>query len=188
MKKKIIIISIIVVLLIVAVGLAFIFSKVENNQKEYADLVDEYGSVEKETVENVIEKFNEEMKSGKPNTPAKDLSIDKDEGLYWYVMTENISCYVSPVEFTEDVKKDNAELISIYFDKEGYKEETAVYYWKKLIKVNNAELTDEEIDDFVEKAEKDRSSDQMTANGKGLYATIIETDNHYEYQVKRLYK
>lgn len=188
-KKKVIKLSLIVIILIAIAGFAYVLMQGTKIQKEMENIEKKYGSVEKETVDTVIEKFNEEMKNGKINTPAKDISIDKEEGLYWYVLTENISCYVRPVEFTEDYKKDNAELISIYFDKEGYKEDTAINYWKMLIKANNEELTDEEIDTFVENTKKDKdTSDDMTANGKGLYATIIETDNHYEYQVKRLYK
>ena len=173
-KKKVIIIA------VICIG--------KNNMKEYDEIVEKYGSVEPETVDSVIENFNTEIKNGELNTLATDVSIDTEEGLYWYVLTENISCYVAPVEFTGDYKKDNAELISIYFDKEGYKEETAIYYWKELIKANNADLTDEEINTFVEDTKKDKNGDEMTANGKGLYATIVETDNHYEYQVKRLYK
>ncbi len=186
-KKKVIIISIIILVLIIVAGFAFIVLKKENNQKELDELAEKYGSVERETVNNIIEKFNTEIKNGEIKDTARDVSTDSEEGLYWYVITENISCYVRPVEFTGSYENDNAELISLYFDKEGFKEETAIYYWKKLIKANNTELTDEEINTFIENAKKEKNSDEMTANGKGLYASIVEIDNHYEYQVKRLY-
>lgn len=191
-KKKGIIISIIVVvLIIIAVGIAFVYSakkEVEIAQKEYEEKVEKYGSVERETVDTVIAKFNTEIMDSGLNTPATNESMVTEDGLYWYALTENISCYVRPVEFTGDHKTDNAELISIYFDKEGYKEETAINYWKKLIKANKVELTNEEINTLVEDAKANKDSEEMTANGKGIYAAIIETDNHYEYQVKRLYK
>ena len=186
-KKKGIIISIIVVvLIIIAVGIAFVYSAkkdVEIAQQEYEETVEKYGSVERETVDTVIAKFNTEIMDSGLNTPVTNESMVTEDGLYWYALTENISCYVRP-----DHKKDNAELISIYFDKEGYKEETAINYWKKLIKANKAELTNEEINTLVEDAKANKDSEEMTANGKGIYAAIIETDNHYEYQVKRLYK
>lgn len=191
-KKKIIIISVIVVVLVViAICFAFIYSAkkdVENTQKEYEETVEKYGFVERETVDTVIAKFNTEIMDGGLNTPATNDSMVIEDGLYWYALTETISCYVRPVEFTENYKNDYAELISIYFDKEGYKEESAIDYWKKLIKANDSELTNEEIDTLVEKGKANKDSNEMTANGKGIYVAIIETDNHYEYQVKRLYK
>lgn len=190
-KKKVITISAIIVVLVIAVCIVFVYlakKDVETAKKEYDETVEKYGSVERETVNTVIAKFNTEIMDGGLNTPATDDSMVIEDGLYWYALTDNISCYVRPVEFTGDNKKDNAELISIYFDKEGYDEKVAINYWKKLIKSNNAELTEGEINILVEKAKADKNGNEMTANGKGIYVTIIETDNHYEYQVKRLYK
>lgn len=188
-KKKVIIIVVVLIVIAVCCTCVYLAKKdVENAQKEYEETVEKYGTVEKETVNTMIAKLNTEIMDGGLNTPATDDSMVTENDLYWYGITENISCYIRPVEFTGDHKKDNAELISIYFDKEGYQEETAVNYFKKLIKANKEDLTDQEIEKLVADAKANMASNQMINHGQGISVAIVKLDNHYEYQVIRLYK
>lgn len=191
-KKKIVsICGVIVVIIVIAVCIAIVyFSKqdVATAENELQQTIEKYGSVEKETVNTVIAKLNTEIMDGGLNTPATDDSMVIENELYWYALTENISCYVRTVDFSGDKEKDFAELISLYFDKEGYNEETATNYFKKLIKSNKADLTEQEIDNLVKEAKANIKTNEMTNNGQGISVAIVETDNHYEYQVKRLYK
>lgn len=191
-KKKIILIcGVIFVIIAIAACIAIVyFSKQDliTAEKELQQTIEKYGFVEKETVNTIIAKLNTEIMDGGLNTPAIDDSMVIENELYWYALTENISCYVGTTEFSGDKEKDSAELISLYFDKEGYKEETATNYFKKLIKANKADLTEQEIENLVKEAKANIKTNEMTNNGQGISVAIIETDNHYEYQVKRLYK
>lgn len=161
---------------------------VEVAENELQQAIEKYGVVGEETVNTMIAKFNTEIMDGGLKTPIADSSMVIDNNLYWYAITENMSCYVRPVEFTGDNKKDVVDTFSLYFDIEGYKEETAVNYFKKLIKANKADLTEQEIDKLIEDAKANITSDQMTNHGQGISVAIVQLDNHYEYQVVRLYQ
>lgn len=190
-KKKVILICVLILIVIITACIGFVYwakQDVIKAEKELQQTIEKYGSVEKETVNIVIAKLNTEIMDGGLKTPATDDSMVIDNELYWYALTENISCYVKPTEFSGDKEKDFAELISFYFDKEGYKEEKAIKYFEKLIKANKADLTEQEIDNLIKEAKENIKSDKMVNNGQGISVAIVETDNHYEYQVKRLYK
>ena len=61
-------------------------------------------------------------------------------------------------------------------------------YLKDLIKANNEELTEEEIEDLITSS-KEFSEKSLTANnGKGISIGYLEMDDHYEYQIIRNYK
>lgn len=122
------------------------------------------------------------------NTPAIDEYMVAQDGLYWYALTEDVSIYIKPVEFSNDNEKDIAEQSAIYMDKDVYDEHKAIKYTKRLIKANNYELTEDEIDTLIKDAKTLSKDNGMSNNGKGISVGIVETDNHYEYQVKRLYK
>ncbi len=77
--------------------------------------------------------------------------------------------------------------MAIYY-KDNENVEMAKKYAKYLIKANNNDLTDEEINYLIEEAEKLSDKKEMANNGKGVSVGLRKADNHYEYQVKRLYK
>lgn len=189
-KKKIIIISV-VTLVIVAICFGVLYFSKQDLEKAQNDLnqtIEKFGVVEKETVATTIAKFNTEIVDGGLNTPATEDSMVMENGLYWYALTEELSCYAKPIEFTENKDQDITELIVLYCDKEGYNEETATKYASKLLKANQPELTEQEITNLIEDA-KAHSAEQTAANnGKGVSLGFLETENHYEYQVRRLYK
>lgn len=189
-KKKGIIISIIVVVLIAVCCTCVYLAKkdVENAQKELEETFEKYGTVEKEIVNILVAKLNTEIMDNGINTPASDELMIAQNGLYWYGLTDDVSIYVKPVEFSDDNKKDIAEISAIYMDKEKYNEETAIKYAKLLIKANNEELTEDEIDTLIKDAKASSKDEKFANNGKGISVAILESDTHYEYQVKRLYK
>lgn len=191
-KKKIMTIcGIIFVIVFVAVCFAIVqFSKqdVENAQKDLQEAYEKYGTVEKEIVNVLVAKLNTEIMDNGINTPASDELMVAQDGLYWYGLTDDVSIYVKPVEFSNDNKKDIAGISAIYIDREKYNEEIAIKYAKLLIKANNEELTEDEIDTLIKDAKAFSKDEEFANNGKGISVAILESDSHYEYQVKRLYK
>ena len=163
-------------------------NKVEEAEKDLQETYEKYGWVEEETVNTIVAKFNTEIMDNGLNTPASDDYMVTDNGYYWFGLTDSISYYLKPVEFTEDKEKDALDMSGLKFDKEGYDEEKSLKYVKYLIKANNDKITDSEIDSLLKEA-KEKSSDKKTANnGKGISVGFVESDNQYEYQVIRLYK
>ncbi|UKI57183.1 MAG: hypothetical protein L6V81_07330 [Clostridium sp.] len=58
-----------------------------------------------------------------------------------------------------------------------------------MIKANNEEITDSEIDELLKRSQRKKSSAKETANnGKGISVGISNANDHYEYQVIRIYK
>lgn len=190
-KKVMTICGVIFVIVFVAACFAIVqFSKqdVENAQKDIQEAYEKYGTVEKEIVNVLVAKLNTEIMDNGINTPASDELMVAQDSLYWYGLTDDVSIYVKPVEFSNDNKKDIAEISAIYMDKEKYNEETAIQYAKLLIKANNEELIEDEIDTLIKDAKSFSKDEKFANNGKGISVAILESDSHYEYQVKRLYK
>lgn len=192
MKKKILTI---LVFGIIALGITGCSNPVsdakedlENAKQELEETYEKMGWVEKETVNTLIAKYNTEIMDGGLGTPASDDYMIIENGKYWFALTEEVIFYVTPVESTEDKMTDVAELSTIRMHKKDYKEETIINYTKKLIKANNYDLTEEEIDNLIKEAQKLKSDKKMANNGKGISVGIYEDDDLYEYQVRRIYK
>lgn len=156
----------------------------EDLEKTY----EKYGYVEKENVNLTVARFNTEIMESNLNTPATDDSMVVDNNLYWYALTDDISYYLKPIDFSNDIEKDITDMSALYFDKEKYNEEDAQKYARLLIKANNVELTDSEIDELLKDAKEKQELKQTANNGKGISVGIVESDDHFEYQVIRLYK
>lgn len=191
-KKKVMTICVVIfVVVVIAVCIAIVqFAKqdVENAKNELQATIEKYGTVEKETVNILVAKLNTEIMDNGINTPASDEFMVVQDGFYWYALTEEVSIYIKPVEFSNDNKKDIAEQSAIYMNKDVYDEQTAIKYAKLLIKANNEELTEDEIDTLIKDAKTVSKDNKMSNNGKGISVAIVESDSHFEYQVKRLYK
>lgn len=63
-----------------------------------------------------------------------------------------------------------------------------VAFYKLLIKANNEEITDSEIDELLKEAKEKSFAKEIANNGKGISVGISNANDHYEYQVIRLYK
>ena len=88
----------------------------------------------------------------------------------------------------ENKEKDILDMSAIYMDNDKYDETTAIKYTKLLIKANNEEITDSEIDELLKEAKEKSSTKETANNGKGISVGISNANDHYEYQVIRLYK
>ena len=89
---------------------------------------------------------------------------------------------------TGNKEKDILDMGAIYMDNDKYDETTAIKYTKLLIKANNEEITDSEIDELLKEAKEKSSSKKTANNGKGISVGISNANDHYEYQVIRVYK
>lgn len=186
MKKTILAILLLGALLLVMTGCGN--SELEEAKKDLQDTYEKYGTVEKETVNTIIAKFNTEIMDSGLNTPAYDDYMVIEDDVYWFGLTENISYYLQPVEFSGDKEKDILEMSAIYIEKDNYNEEIAVKYAKNLIKANNYDLTDEEIENLIKEAKELSPKKETSNNGKGISVGFLEYADHYIYQVIRLYK
>lgn len=160
----------------------------ENAKQELEETYEKYGWVEEETVDTLVAKFNTEIMDGGIGTPASDDYMVIENDTYWFGLTEDISFYVKPLECTEDKNTDIADISAVRMIKANFNEDTLIDYAKKLIKANNYDFTDEEIDDFIREAKEISADGQMSNNGKGISVGLYESDEFYEYQVRRLYK
>lgn len=191
-KKKII--GICVVIFVIAfVGVCFaIVQASKHNLEEAKNVLEEtqkkYGWVEKETVNTILAKFNTEIMDGGLNTPASDDYMVVDNGKYWFALTDDVAFYLKPVESSGNKEKDILDMSAIYMDNDKYDETTAIKYAKLLIKANNEEITDSEIDELLKEAKEKSSAKETANNGKGISVGISNANDHYEYQVIRLYK
>lgn len=160
----------------------------ENAKQELEETYEKIGWVEQETVDTLIAKYNTEIMDSGLETPAYDDYMLVEDGNYWFALTEDITFYIKPVECSKDKIKDIAELSAVRIKKQNYNEDTIVNYAKKLIKSNREDLTDEEINNLVKEAQELKKDKKMSNNGKGISVGIFETDDFYEYQVRRIYK
>lgn len=147
---------------------------------------DNLGSVEPEIVNTLVAKLNAEIMDGNLNTPAYDNSLVVDNGMYWYAITDDISLYIMPVEFTDDVNADIVDYSGLLIDCDTYDEATARNYVTKLVKANNLEMTDEQADALFREALEFIDTPDMANNGNGLWLGVTKSDDHYDYQVQRV--
>ena len=163
-------------------------SKVEDARKDLQESNEEYGSVEKETVDVLVAKFNTEVANHSSLNAASTDYLTKENDQYWYGLLEGVSLVVVPKKYTEDQATDIVDYMLIYVDKTSKYNDEALTYAKKIIKANYNKATDTEIDRLLEEA-KDKSSSGKTAyNGKGISVGYLEKDDYYQYQVLRFYK
>lgn len=160
----------------------------DNAKQELEETYNKYGWTDKETINDLIAKYNTEIMDGGLETPAYDNGMLIENDIYWFALTNDITFYIKPVECTKDKMKDITDLSAVRINKNNYNEEIIVDYAKKLIKANNNNFTDEEINTFIKEAQELKQGGKMSNNGKGISVGILETNDFYEYQVKRIYK
>ena len=76
----------------------------------------------------------------------------------------------------------------LYVDKTSKYETDAISYIKHLIKANNNQITDSEIETLLENVKSMPNSGETSNNGKGISIGYTENDEAYQFQVLRLYK
>lgn len=188
--------QIIKVICLIAVALAIISyfginyylkKDLEKAKDDLQQTIEKYGYVEKENVLTVISKFNTEIMDNGLEYPASDdyLTIENNE--YWYGLYDDIHCFVIPEKFSNNKEEDIVSMTGIYYPKNSQNKDLALKYIKNLIKANNNQLSDTEISNLVNKAEKSKNNENIQS-GKGIALALKETDEYYNYQVIRIYK
>ena len=193
-KKKIIGICIVgFVIIFVAVCIAIVqFSKknLEEAKKGLEETQEKYGWVEKETVDVLVAKFNTQVMDNDSSSlnPASTDYLTESNNQYWYGLIEGVYLVVVPEEYTGDKTTEIVNYMLLYVDKTSKYEADAISYTKHLIKANNSQITDSEIDTLLEDAKTKANSGKTANNGKGISIGYTEKDEAYQYQVLRLYK
>ena len=188
MKNKIII-GIAIIVLIIGSYFTVQFLVERDRKKAEMELqqnIEKYGFVEEENVKNLIDKFNKEIKKKQEIYLASEKYMTTKDEIYWYEIHNDIFCYVEAKEFTEDTSKDIAKTMAIYYDKGSKNEKMALKYVKYLLKANNSELTDEDIEYLIDEAKNKFGSQEVANNGKGICLGYVETEEHIEYQIIRM--
>jgi hypothetical protein len=193
-KKKIIQIGIIIfVIVFVTICVAIVqFSKhnLEEAKKDLQETQEKYGWVEKESVDVLVAKFNTQVMDNNSSSlnPASTDYLTESNNEYWYGLIEGVYLVVVPEKYTGDKTTETVNYTLLYVDKTSKYESDAISYIKYLIKANNSEITDSEIDTLLEDAKTKINSGKTANNGKGISIGYTEKDEAYQYQVLRLYK
>lgn len=179
--------------------LAFLFAMVmclslgacggtDSDSDKSTEPVDDIGTIEEITVFDAIHNFNTELQNNDFNYFADNAKMIADNDLYWYGIYDDITCYVQPVEFNDDINKDKAYIMAIRHDKDSKNADLAMDYVKTLIKANNQDLSDDEISKLISDAQAKADDGNTAYNGSGITVGVLNTDDKVEYQVARIYK
>lgn len=190
-NKKIIIICLIMIILAIVISLGvklYLNKDLENQRQKLQETQEKYGWVEKETVDVLVAKFNTEIVDSSSLNPASTDYLTEDNNQYWYGLIDGIYLVVVPEKYTGDKTTETVNYTFLYVDKTSKYESDAISYIKHLIKANNSEITDSEIDKLLEDAKTKTNSGKTANNGKGISIGYTENDEAYQYQVLRLYK
>lgn len=190
-KKTGIIVTIIVIILAVGIyfGVRYFLDKdIERQQRELEEAKNNVVYSQQENVKTSIAKFNTQIMDNGLGTPIYDDNLVIEEGNYFYSIVEGVYFYVTPVQFSENQEVDITQDMAVFYPVDTADEEKAMQYVKFLIKANNESLTDEQINDLIEKS-KTLAQDNLAANeNNGLLLSYDEQDNHKYYIVTRNYE
>ncbi len=163
-------------------------SSVEDGKKDLQESQKKYGSVEKETTNVLVAKFNAEVVDNSTLNPASNDYLTKNNNQYWYGLVDGVSLVVVPEKYTGDEATDNVDYMLIYVDKTSKYGDDALAYAKYLIKANYNEATEDEINTLLEKAKTKSATGKTAYNGKGISVGYLDNNDYYQYQVLRFYK
>ena len=182
--KKIITIILIMVSVLTGCGKSD-SDKVKDNSQVTQE---NHGRVEEETVETLVAKFNTEVVDNSSLNPASTDYLTESNNEYWYGLIEGIYLVAVPKKYTGDKAADIVNYTLLYVNKTGEYESDVASYVKHLIKANNNQITDSEIDTLLKEAKTKPNSGEAANNGKGISVGYTENEEKYQYQVLRLYK
>lgn len=190
-NKKIIIIYLIMIILAIVISLGvklYLNKDLENQRQKLQETQEKYGWVEKETVDVLVAKFNTEIVDSSSLNPASTDYLTEDNNQYWYGLIDGIYLVVVPEKYTGDKSTEIVDYTLLYVDKTSKYESDAISYIKHLIKANNSNITDNEIDSLLQEAKVKSTSGETANNGKGISIGYIEKNDSYQFQVLRSYK
>ena len=186
MKKKILIILLCGVMILSLTGCGK--NKMEEAKKDLQESQEKYGYVEKETVDVLVAKFNAEVVDNSKLNPASTDYLTESNNEYWYGLIDGIYLVVVPERYTGNKENEIVNYMLLYADKSSEYVSDVDTYIKYLIKANNSEITDLEIDTLLNDVKALANSGKTSNNGKGISIGYTENDEIYQYQVLRLYK
>ena len=163
-------------------------SSLDDAKKDLQESQEKYGSVEKETVDVLVAKFNTEVVDNSTLNPASTDYLTEYNNQYWYGLFDGVSLVVVPKTYTGDKTTDIVDYMLIYVDKTSKYSDDALTYAKYLIKANYNEATEDEIVSLLENAKSESTTGKTAYNGKGISVGYLDKDNYYQYQVLRFYK
>lgn len=163
-------------------------SNVDDAKKDLKDSQEKYGSVEKETAGGLVAKFNAEVVGNSTLNPASTDYLTEYNNQYWYGLLDGVSLVVVPEKYTGDKTSEIVNYMLLYVNKNGKYLDDAKMYLKYLIKANNNQIIDSEVDELLEEAKLKPNSGETANNGKGISIGFTENNEIYQYQVLRLYK
>ena len=190
-NKKIIIICLIMIILAIVISLGvklYLNKDLENQRQKLQETQEKYGWVEKETVDVLVAKFNTEIVDSSSLNPASTDYLTESDNQYWYGLVDGIYLVVVPEKYTGDKSTEIVDYTLLYVDKTSKYESDAISYIKHLIKANNSNITDNEIDSLLQEAKVKSTSGETANNGKGISIGYIEKNDSYQFQVLRSYK
>lgn len=191
-KRKIIGICVVIfVIVFIAICIAIVqFSKhnLEGAKKDLQETQEKYGWVEKETVDVLVAKFNTEVIDNSSLNPASVDYLTESNNQYWYGLVDGVYLVVAPEKYTGDKTTEIVDYMLLYVDKTSKYESDAITYTKYLIKANNSQIADTEIDALLEDVKTKSNSGKTANNGKGISIGYTEKEEAYQYQILRLYK
>lgn len=193
-KKEKIYIIICLILMVLSVSTYFILTsiwdkEVEEAQRKLDETIEKYGTVEEETVENIVDKFNNEVLNKENlNVASNDYLTKEEDNTYWYELEEGLYLMFEPVEYKGDKTKEIAKYMVLYVDNTFTDYEKENEYSKCLVKANNSEFSDREVLELLMDSIELAYEDKCANNGKGISVCRLTLEDHYEIQIRRLYK
>mgnify|MGYP001659846242 FL=1 len=179
----------IILAIVISLGVKLYLNKdLENQRQKLQETQEKYGWVEKETVDVLVAKFNTEIVDSSSLNPASTDYLTEDNNQYWYGLIDGIYLVVVPEKYTGDKSTEIVDYTLLYVDKTSKYESDAISYIKHLIKANNSNITDNEIDSLLQEAKVKSTSGETANNGKGISIGYIEKNDSYQFQVLRSYK
>ena len=157
-------------------------------EEQSPDEMMDFGTVDKETAEVLVAKFNTEVVDHSSLNPASSDYMTIYENAYWYGLITGIYLIVYPVEYTGNLSSDVVDYMVLYVEENSEYESSVREYMEYLIKANNPDITTEEVDELLEEARNAASTGTTVNNGKGIDIGYIENEDNYQYQVIRLYE
>ena len=177
-KKKIIGICVVIfVIVFVAVCIAIVqFSKkdLEESKKGLEETQEKYGWVEKETVDVLVAKFNTQVMDNDSSylNPASTDYLTENNNEYWYGLIEGVYLVVVPEKHTGDKTTETVNYTLLYVDKTSKYGLESISHIKYLIKANNSQITDSEIDTLLEDTRQKKIV--ITVKGKKFKKNLLK--------------
>ena len=152
-------------------------SSVEDAKKDLQESQERHGYVEKETVDVLVAKFNTEVVDNSSLNPASTDYLTEDNNQYWYGLIEGIYLVVVPEEYTGDKTTEIVDYMLLYVDKTSKYETDAISYTKHLIKANNNQITDSEIETLLEDVKSVGKKDEVVEVNNGYARNVLFRKN-----------